>query len=222
MWKTFNKLNFSFFPLFSKIQTLAIDECVKIFKDVLLDTCPKYVCTRSQVFIPIRTNIVAFYLVILNRAYRRKWVNHDFLSSLFSRLFKSWFPHVPGHSGDNAIDHGEHLKHCDGRWSQCNPFYSNQNSLHYIRRRHRSAHPFVFFFLQRNDDNRGKKSHQISLATVNSAYFHQGYCNEEMVIRRQWFTGVSRMVGIGKKTTKKTHTQTWVRQMWAATASNCS
>lgn len=61
----------------------------------------------------------------------------------FPRCFLSFFkdlifPHL-WHSQDNVIDHAEYLKHCFGWWSQCNPFYPNQNSLHYIRQMHRSA-----------------------------------------------------------------------------------
>lgn len=77
------------------------------------------------------------------------------------------------------------------------------------------------------DKKRGKNqySHHISLATVNNSYFHQGYCNEEMVVRRQWFRCVTKKVGRREKSKKTkgnnmhthSYTQTWVRQMRAAT-----
>lgn len=108
----------------------------------------------------------------------------------FSHCFPIVFENlIFSHSPDNVIDHAEHLKQCFGWWSQCNPFYSNQNSLHYIRQRH---HPSVHFSFLRNGYNRGKGknlySHQISLATVNNRYFHLKY--EEMAMRRQSIRGV--------------------------------
>ncbi len=67
-------------------------------------------------------------------------------------------------------------------------------------------------------------SHQISLATVNNSYFHQEYCNEKMVMRRQWFRGVStRKVGRrGKsKTTKENNTHTLIHTNMSETDVGC-
>lgn len=111
-------------------------------------------------------------------------------SSLFSLLFQNLIVMRPGYSQDNAI----------ARWAfeaavgdGVNAIHSILIRIHYITLDRGAVQPSICHFL-RNGDNRRKKnlhSHQISLATVNNGYFHQGYCNEEMVMRRQWFRGVS-------------------------------
>lgn len=65
-------------------------------------------------------------------------------------------------------------------------------------------------------------SHQISLATVNNS-FRQEYCNEEMVVRRQRFGGVStRMVGGRAKRQKEiTHTHTLIHTNMSETDVGC-
>lgn len=84
---------------------------------------------------------------------------------------------------------------------------------------------------KKKKEGRGKNqySHQISLATVNNS-FRQEYCNEEMVVRRQRFGGVStRMVGGRAKRQKEithTHTHTHKHERdrcgLPRAASNCS
>lgn len=44
----------------------------------LLDTCPKYVHRKFQDFRPIRTTVVAFFLIILNIVFGQTWVICEF------------------------------------------------------------------------------------------------------------------------------------------------
>lgn len=78
-----------------------------------------------------------------------------------SALLKTWFSCI-WDTQDNLIDHCEHLKHCYGWWSQCNP--STLIRIYYITLDRATIQPSICHFLwngynrQKGGGGRKKKS----------------------------------------------------------------
>ena len=100
----------------------------------------------------------------------------DFLFLLFQNFFFIYFfLRIPDTPQDNVIDRGERFWNtATGEGSQCNPFYSNQNSLHRIRQEALFSYPFVIFWeittigerkKRKKKRNRGGRKKKISIHT---------------------------------------------------------